>query len=562
MDIQQLLDSRWRPEPWLEISGGRRLAALVLILIQMGAVVALVLRTGGTATAYLNFILIPILAGAAIFGPRGGAALGLLAGLVLGPFMPLDTTTGQMQPLLNWTTRAGLYVFLGGVTGWMFAQLHGHARRLVDQALANPLTGLPNRQALERDLAEPGIPRPAWLASLRMDNYADAVSALGLEAERHLVQAIGQRLQTIAKETGSRLYHVHDDHFALIVPANGEAPCTEITHLAVERLQAPFLVRGIPVYLGAHAGVTAFPTGPREKPAGLLTRAWMAMHEARISGLPCRVWNAEQEERSRRTVERLGELQEALGREQLHLWYQPKTHPDDGRLLGLEGLLRWEHPRLGNIPPDEFMPQAEHTGLIHPLTRELLERAAADTLRLRESGIDVPVSVNVSARNFLDPEFAERVLAIIREAGLSPRDLELEFTETAVMANPEEVIAALDRLQNAGVDVAIDDFGTGQASLSYLRRLPVHALKLDQAFVRDMTRRTVDAQITRAAIGLGHDLGLQVVAEGVEDEETLNELHQLGCDAVQGYGIARPMPLDDVIRWTHANSPPVPAPAT
>ncbi|WP_042805783.1 bifunctional diguanylate cyclase/phosphodiesterase [Thioalkalivibrio sp. ALE19] len=572
MDIHRLLESRWRPEPWQEIAGFRRVAALLLILIQMGAVVALVLRTGGTATAYLNFILIPILAGAAVFGPRGGAILGLLAGLALGPFMPMDTTTGQMQPLLNWTTRMGLYVFLGGATGWMFAQLHGHARQLVNQALTNPVTGLPNRQALENDLRErlataraepgPGSGSVTRVASLRMDNYEDTISALGLEAEHPLLRAIAERLQISARLGNGRLYHIHDDHFVLVLEGNGEPPCQAITGQAVERLQTPFELHGIPVYLGAHAGVATFPDGEDDDPGRLLTRAWMAMHEARTSGHTCRQWNPRQDERSRRTVARLGELQEALGRDQLHLWYQPKTDPGDGRLLGVEGLLRWEHPRHGLVPPDEFIPQAEQTGLIHPLTRELLECAAADTRRLREAGIDIPVSVNVSARNFIDPEFAEHVLAIIERAGLQPGDLELEFTESAVMANPEEVVTALDHLEAAGVALAIDDFGTGQASLAYLRRLPVHSLKIDQAFVREMAHQRVDGQITRAAIGLGHDLGLQVVAEGVEDEGTLSELHQLGCDAVQGYGIARPMPLDDVIRWTHANSPPAPAPAT
>ena len=567
MDIHRLLESRWRPEPWQEIAGFRRVAALLLILIQMGAVIALVLRTGGTATAYLNFILIPILAGAAIFGARGGAALGLLAGLALGPFMPMDTTTGQMQPLLSWTTRTGLYVFLGGATGWMFGQLHSHARQLVNQALTSPVTGLANRQALENDLrdhfalapAGAGSPPATRLASLRMDNYEDTISALGLGAEEPLLRAIAERLQVSARTGDGRLYHIHDDHFVLVLTDSGERPCQTITQQAVERLQAPFELHGIPVYLGAHAGVATFPDSEDDDPARLLTRAWMAMHEARTSGHACRQWNPRQDERSRRTVARLGALQEALGRDQLHLWYQPKTDPGNGRLLGVEGLLRWGHPRYGLIPPDEFIPQAERTGLIHPLTRELLECAAADTRRLREAGIAIPVSVNVSARNFIDPGFAGHVLAIIQRAGLRPGDLELEFTETAVMTDPEEVITALDRLQAAGVGLAVDDFGTGQASLAYLRRLPVHALKIDQAFVREMAQKRVDGRITRAAIGLGHDLGLQVVAEGVEDDRTLSELRQLGCDAVQGYGIARPMPLDELIRWARTRRTAQPA---
>ncbi|WP_019625520.1 EAL domain-containing protein [Thioalkalivibrio sp. ALJT] len=550
----------WQPEHPQRIRKPWRIAGAAATVALMALVALLVYKTGGTSTAYLNFILIPVLLGAALFGLWGGLACGLLAGLILGPFMPLDSAAGIPQPTLNWATRATIYVVLGGFAGWLFDTLNRHSRRLLDQAYHNPVTDLPNREALERYtrhlMKQAEAPTPpatrVFIISLQMDNYQDTISALGLTAERPLLLAISKRLCDTATASGSTVFHVHDDHFVLILPHRSRREALQLTQAVIDRLQAPFQVHDIPIYLGAHAGLSSFPFHEQDEPTRLLTKAWLAMHQASQAGRYYRSYDRRSDDHSLQTVELLGELQGALNQDQLRLYYQPKLDLKTGHLSGMEALLRWEHPVRGHIRPDTFIPQTERTGLIHPLTRKLLEQAINDLTIFRRHGLAMPVSVNISARNFLDPDFAEDVLAMVRHSGLPPCALELEFTESAVMSEPDAVIAALHRLTTAGLRLAIDDFGTGYSSLAYLKRMPVSTLKIDQTFVRHMREQPVDAQITRASISLAHDLGLKVVAEGAEDQATLDALRALGCNAAQGYGVARPMPLDAAIAWAEA----------
>ncbi len=382
-----------------------------------------------------------------------------------------------------------------------------------------------------------------------MDNYQDTISALGLTAERPLLQAIAERLRNAAAASNSTVFHIHDDHFALILPQRSRREALQLTQAAIDCLQAPFPVYNIPVYLGAHAGLSSFPFHEQDEPARLLTKTWLAMHQASHSGRRYRSYDRRSDDTSLHTAELLGGLQGTLEQDQLRLFYQPKFDLETGRLSGMEALLRWEHPTRGRIPPDTFIPQTERTGLIHPLTRRVVEQALADLATFRAHGLAMPVSVNISARNFLEPDFAEDVLAMVHASGLPPCALELEFTESAIMSEPDEVIAALNRLTAAGLALSIDDFGTGYSSLAYLKRMPVTTLKIDQTFVRQMLEQPVDAQITRASISLAHDLGLKVVAEGAEDTATLDALRAWGCNAAQGYGVARPMLLDAAIAW-------------
>ncbi len=296
------------------IPGHWRLAGGASAVVLMALIALLVYQTGGTSTAYLNFILIPVLLGAALFGLWGGLAFGLLAGVVLGPLMPLDTAAGLAQPALNWLTRAGIYVVLGGFSGWLFDTVCRHSNRLLEQAYHNPVTGLPNRESLEQyvhqlmqeaDRPEARATR-VFVISLQMDNYPDSIGALGFAAERPLLRAITQRLQAVAAPAGATLFHVHDDHFALILPHRSRKDALAVTRSAIDSLQAPFEVLDIPVYLGAHAGVSSFPFHEQDEPTRLLTKAWMAMHEASHSGRRSRSYNRHRDDHSLDTVELLG----------------------------------------------------------------------------------------------------------------------------------------------------------------------------------------------------------------------------------------------------------------
>jgi EAL domain-containing protein (putative c-di-GMP-specific phosphodiesterase class I) len=218
-------------------------------------------------------------------------------------------------------------------------------------------------------------------------------------------------------------------------------------------------------------------------------------------------------------------------------------------VTGAEALLRWNHPLWGNVPPDEFIPLAEHTGLIKPLTRFVVETAVRQCVAWRDAGTPVVVAVNISMRNLLEPELADTVARTLVQAGLPASMLKLEVTESAIVSDPERAISALQKLVDLGLLVSVDDFGTGYSSLTRLRSLPVQEVKVDRSFVRHLAEREDDQAIVRAVIGLGHDLGLRVVAEGVEDDPSWRLLRELGCDLVQGYFLARPMPREAMTTW-------------
>jgi EAL domain-containing protein (putative c-di-GMP-specific phosphodiesterase class I) len=252
---------------------------------------------------------------------------------------------------------------------------------------------------------------------------------------------------------------------------------------------------------------------------------------------------------SSRRLSLIGDLARALEDGALELHYQPQANPATGQITGVEALLRWNHPLWGHVPPDEFVPLAEHTGLIRPLTRFVIETAIRQCLAWQEAGTPVLMAVNVSMRNLLEPELADTVARLLVQAGLPAALLKLEVTESAIVAEPERAVQALERLVQLGLSVSVDDFGTGYSSLTRLRNLPVQEVKIDRSFVRDLPERDEDLAIVRAVIGLGHDLGLRVCAEGVEDERSWRLLEELGCDLVQGYFLARPMPAAAMTTW-------------
>jgi EAL domain-containing protein (putative c-di-GMP-specific phosphodiesterase class I) len=243
------------------------------------------------------------------------------------------------------------------------------------------------------------------------------------------------------------------------------------------------------------------------------------------------------------------ELRSALASNELQLHYQPQVDLRTGRVQGLEALARWPHPCFGSVPPDEFIPIAEHSGLIHDLTRWALHTALADLTTWRRRWPWMSMSVNLSARNLLDASLADEVEAALLQSGLPADALTLELTESSVMADPHRSFTVLEQLHNLGIRLAIDDFGTGYSSLAYLKRLPVAELKIDKSFVLHMATDTDDTMIVRSTIDLAHNLGLETVAEGVEDEETRQLLRQLGCDAIQGYHLTRPLNANDMTTW-------------
>jgi EAL domain-containing protein (putative c-di-GMP-specific phosphodiesterase class I) len=250
----------------------------------------------------------------------------------------------------------------------------------------------------------------------------------------------------------------------------------------------------------------------------------------------------------------IGELRQAIEGNQLFLHYQPIVEFRSNLIIGIEALVRWQHPEHGFIPPDQFIGPAEQTGLIGPLTKFVLQEAATQCRMWREAGLSLRMSVNLSARNLQDHQFPDQVAEIINTCGIQPACLEFEITESAIMMNQASAIAILTRFKTMGIELAIDDFGTGYTSLGQLKKLPVQTIKIDKSFVLGMLAHDNDHAIVRSIIDLGHDLGLKVVAEGVENQAIWEQLAILGCDIAQGYHIGRPMLPGDLMKWS-AQSP-------
>ena len=411
----------------------------------------------------------------------------------------------------------------------------------------DPLTGLPNRlhfqQRLERRLTTTGS---AAVLLMDVDRFKEVNDTLGHDVGDQLLREVGTRLETLAGDE-TVVARLGGDEFAVLLGGDDVHVEGMVARIARD-VARPMRLGEILIDVSASIGIAATPRDGSSA-ALLLRRAEVAMYDAKdgLSGVAR--YSPDRDPYSSRRLSLIGDLARALEDESLELHYQPQADPSTGQITGVEALLRWQHPLWGHVPPDEFIPLAEHTGLIRPLTRFVIETAVRQCVAWQEAGTPVLMAVNVSMRNLLEPELADTVARLLVQAGLPAALLKLEVTESAIVAEPERALQALDRLVQLGLSVSVDDFGTGYSSLTRLRSLPVQEVKIDRSFVRDLADREDDMAIVRAVIGLGHDLGLRVVAEGVEDERSWRLLQELGCDLVQGYFLARPMPAEAMTTW-------------
>jgi len=328
------------------------------------------------------------------------------------------------------------------------------------------------------------------------------------------------------------------------------------TAALVAALSVPFPVRGLSVDVRLSAGLARAPEHGDE-PSDLLRHADTALYAAKQPRRDVGVYDSTADDASAR-LQMTGDLRDAIAEGSLEVHYQPKADPVTGRPIGMEALVRWTHPVHGRVSPDEFIPLAEHTGLIRPLTTLVLDAALRACARWRRSGHHLGVAVNLSTRSLADADLPAQVRTALAAARLPAAALTLEITETAVMHDLTRSLGVLQELRALGVRLSVDDFGTGQSSLAYLKRLPIHEVKIDKGFVTGLADDRGDAAIVRAAIDLGHALGLRVVAEGVEDGTTQALLAGWGCDLVQGYHVSRPLRAADVDDWLAAVARPGP----
>jgi diguanylate cyclase (GGDEF)-like protein len=431
--------------------------------------------------------------------------------------------------------------------------MHRQAAQNEHLALHDPLTDLPNR-SLFRDRIDQAV-RTARRDGTRLavliidlDRFKEINDTLGHHTGDLLLQQVGPRLQGTLRDSDS-VARLGGDEFGVLVPSLTEvSDAWKVADKIRTSMEEPFTAKDMTLEVEASIGFALYPDHAGDVDE-LLQRADVAMYVAKEARTGYEAYAVERDKYSPERLSLLGELRRAIDNGEIVLHYQPKVNISTGRPTGVEALARWQHPQRGLLPPDQFIPLAEPTGLMGPLTAYILERAVGQCRAWRDQGLDLGVAVNISVRNLQDPGFAYQVVRILRERDLEPEHLELEITESAIMQEPTRALEVVKQLRAVGVRLSIDDFGIGHSSLAYLKRLPVGELKIDRSFVMNLPADENDSVIVRSTIDLGRNLGLNVVAEGVETEEALKELATLGCHVAQGFYLSRPLPPEDLTGW-------------
>lgn len=428
--------------------------------------------------------------------------------------------------------------------------------KILRLAYQDTLTSLPNR-ALYNDRLDQAIRtarRENTLLSImvmNLDRFRNVNDTLGHPAGDRVLQAVSTRLRALLRESDT-IARLGGDEFAVILPSTGIGQAQGVADKILAALNQPILVDGQPLDVRISIGIASCPEHG-EDPYTLLRHADVAMYVAKRSHLGLAVFKTYFHQPREDYLTLLGELRRAVAKDELTLHFQPKVDLRSGVTNQAEALVRWIHPQRGFVPPAEFIPFAEQTGYMREITHWVIRKVIRQCGEWQTRGLELTIAVNICARDLLDPDLPGLIAGELQQHGLDARWLGIEITESGVMEDPARSLDTLRRLEALGIKLAIDDYGTGYSSLSYVRKLPVQELKIDQSFVRDLATDSGDAAIVKSTIELGHNMGLQVVAEGVEDLATWRLLQQMGCDYAQGYCMSKPLPAGAFEQWLKAN---------
>lgn len=420
-------------------------------------------------------------------------------------------------------------------------------------ATHDALTGLPNRTLLYDRLShaiQMASRRKTELVMmiLDLDEFKQINETLGHYSGDQLLCQVVSRLQIIIRKSDT-LARVGGDEFAILLDMSTHS---EMVFNIVKKLQKifmePFSIEGLDLEVMSSIGIASFPDHGREADT-IMQRANLALVSAKQNTNKFAIYNTDMDKGSPRRITMMGELRHAIDTNELMVYYQPKIDLAQARVSSVEALVRWQHPEHGFLSPDEFIPMAERTGLIRPLTIWVLDTALKRGEHWHKKGLKIGVAVNLSPTSFLDTELPNVIVGMLSLYDIPARYITLEVTEGSMIKDPELALEILSRLAELGIKISIDDFGTGYSSLAYLKKLPAKELKIDKSFVLDMQENESDAVIVKSIIDLGHNLSMKVVAEGVENKETAMKLKSLGCDILQGFYFSKPLNHEDLIRW-------------
>lgn len=463
----------------------------------------------------------------------------------MGELATFDTQDARLLETL--ANHASVAIENGRLTERLAREIEERAR----QAATDALTGLPNRGAfverLSAALVERRFEQCVAVLLMDLDHFKDVNDTLGHDVGDELLCQTAARA-TAALDGTAHVARLGGDEFAvLLTTVPDETAATNVAHAVRAVLTPPFHVRGVALEMSASVGIALAPMHGNDAHS-LLKRADIAMYAAKREPNGVQVYDAASDENSVQRLALVGALREAIDKDELLVYFQPKVRIADEQVIGAEALVRWQHPQHGMLSPDVFIGIAERTGLIGALTTVVARRAINQCSEWRRRGFDLSIAVNISVHSLLDADFPEQIASLLDDGGLAAEHLTLEITESVIL-DPKRTLDALHRLASLGVRLSVDDFGTGYSSLTYLQRLPVHEVKVDRSFVMTMGTSESDAAIVKSIIDLGHNLGLRVVAEGVEDRVAWDRLARQGCDVAQGYFMSKPIPAEAFTSW-------------
>jgi diguanylate cyclase (GGDEF)-like protein len=541
--------TRQTRKTFVAMSSGAKTGVVAATTLLALATASLVYATGGVQFAYLHLMYIPVVLSGLAFGVRGGVLAGIAGGLLLGPFMPLNTSMGAMQQPLNWIYRLTSFALIGTLVGAGAQLLRRQLRELEWLHEHHPETGLLNLAGLLKELDDmmgnvTGR-RELVLSIMQLNNFLEIQNTFGAAFGMRVLAQVIDRAQRLMP-SGSLLALVQPDRLVSVIP--GEEASQTMRERVEAAVKESYLVDGVPIHVAASIGVAHFPVHAATAEE-LLQKASIAMHWANSSRSAISLYDTANDRTSRENLILLGGLPDAIERGELQVWHQAKIALATDEVAGTEALLRWKHPQRGIVSPGSFIPQVEETTLINSVTQVMIAAAFADAGSWRAAGYRLRVSINLSVRNLRDHMLLDVLEQNARRNQLEPTDIELEITESAVMVDPDHCIRLIALLRDRGYGVSIDDFGTGHSSLAYLQKLRVSALKIDQAFVKTIASDSNNQKIVRAILHLAKSLGLETIAEGVDDERAVTLLREWGCDYGQGYGLHRPAPSQDFQRF-------------
>jgi diguanylate cyclase (GGDEF)-like protein/PAS domain S-box-containing protein len=467
-----------------------------------------------------------------------------------------------LQTSANGTIEKNHLVEIWGVTRDT-TERRRYVDRLEYQATHDILTGLPNRVKLQSvvnaSISAKKEGESLALIIIDLDSFKEINDTLGHHVGDHIIKEIGPRIKRQVTNLHGTIARLGGDEFAILLPdIDSSRHARIIAEQILAAIRKDFFIDDMTIELRASMGISLYPDQAKDF-STLMRYADVAMYTAKQEMTSIEIYDPETDQHSPKRLSLMSDLGKAIRESQLTLYYQPKIDLDTQQVVGVEALSRWIHPTMGFISPAEFIPIAEMTDMINEMTEWVLDESLQQVRRWHEKGLNIKVAVNISARNLLNDTILQKIEWLLHRYELPPSCLELEITESTIMNNADRSLRILEEINNMGIDLSIDDFGTGYSSLAYLKRLPVKWLKIDYAFIINMLEDEQDQIIVNSTINMAHNLGLSVVAEGVENQEILSRLSSMQCEQAQGYHIARPMPANELEEWYQQYSDTVPS---